>query len=209
MGSARFGAVGARVASKAATRLLLRSRVVGKSDQELLSVIREAVGEAQKAIEVAARHLSCSGRDLATTLVCAIATERFAAVGQVGDCSCVLMGGNGEVLTLLPPQKGQYANETHALGGHEEVLKSKVYRGNVHGLALFSDGLERIALDRDRPYWPFLGPTWQFVSGATSGADTALEDLLQSERVRRATDDDCTLVLAVLAPTEEVDHDHA
>jgi hypothetical protein len=72
----------------------------------------------------------------------------------------------------------------------------------VGDLALFSDGLERLALDfaLRQPHGPFFTPLFPYLHRRPEGHQVELEEqiaaFLGSERVNAQTDDDKTLILA-------------
>lgn len=196
MGSVLFGAVGARVATKAVLEVLSAGAGTTTKPRQLRDLMRTAVGEAQARIEATAAELSCQSRDLATTLACAVVKDSILAWGQVGDCGLVTYSPSGwRVRTRV--EKSGYANETTALGLGSELLFVGVDDLEpVEALALFSDGLERIALIKQQPYCRFLDPLKTFVADGGEALDQKLEQLLESDRFRRATDDDATLIVA-------------
>jgi len=192
MGSAHFSNVGSRLATKAAHTALVAGLGRSVTDAGLLDLLRHAVGRAQHAIQSGAEALGVLTQDLASTLVVAVATKDFIAVASIGDCTCVVREADGRATTVAAPAKGEYANASYFLGfPDEEMLVSKVHRAGIQDIAIFSDGLEGIALVRGEPFLPFLEPLW-----SADLADNDLKALLDSERVRRVTDDDCTLVIA-------------
>jgi hypothetical protein len=156
-------------------------------------------------------------RDFSSTLLTAVVAADCAAFFQVGDGAIVV--------DAEPPRQGydcvfwpahdEYENVTFFAAqpdAAEHLLWTLVDRP-VAELALFSDGLQRLALDyaAQQPHVPFFrsmlsplhdqdaGPNADQVAGE-DGLSLSLAAFLDSPRVNDRTDDDKTLMLAVRAP---------
>lgn len=111
----------------------------------------------------------------------------------------------GELLALSLPAQGEYLNETVFLVSRDWAsrLQLSVWRGRATGLAVFSDGLQMLALQMPAgiPHAPFFDPLFRFLAATADQreATAELERFLGSAGVRQRTDDDLTLVLAVPA----------
>jgi hypothetical protein len=142
------------------------------------------------------------------------------------DCAAFFQVGDGAIVVdAEPPRQGydcvfwpahdEYENVTFFAAqpdAAEHLLWTLVDRP-VAELALFSDGLQRLALDyaAQQPYAPFFrsmlsplhdqdaGPNADQVAGE-DGLSLSLAAFLDSPRVNDRTDDDKTLMLAVRAP---------
>lgn len=157
--------------------------------------------DARHRIKQAAEARSCSTREFATTLCVAILGPRQAYFFQIGDGAIILRAG-GVYGVVFWPQSGEYANSTNFLTAEEfrrhlEFLASPAHFSDV---ALFTDGLERLALqfDTKTPHPPFFSPLFD-VLRATDDCERLGDDLrrfLQSHSVRARSDDDTTLILA-------------
>lgn len=166
-----------------------------------------------------------TARDYSSTLLAAVVAADCASFFQVGD--------GAMVIDAAPPLEGyehvfwpdhdEYENVTHFAVAPDaaEHLQCAVVERPVAELAMFSDGLQRLALDfaAHQPHAPFfrsvLAPLRAAISGGsgdhggdgagggtTAGGlpDTLSEPLaafLDSPRVNARTDDDKTLMLAV------------
>ena len=138
---------------------------------------------------------------LATTLLLAVATPEATVVMQVGDGAIVMGDADGGARALTFPLHGEYANTTVFLTSPDalETAQFGLYPAATH-LALFSDGLQRIALDMatGTPFAPFFAPLFRFVANEpeAAAAQEQLTSFLSSPRVQERSDDDITLVLA-------------
>ncbi len=213
-GSAMLGDIGAGVAARTAVETLRRS--VG--DEGLANChdearwnhsLLEALRAAREAVEIEAAARSMAARELATTLLLLVAAPELAAAAQIGDGAVVLGDGQGKPLAHTAPKLGEYINETTFLvsPGALDEAQVAIWRGTPAHVAVFSDGLQMVALKLPgcTPHAPFFDPLFRFVQHATDEdkARGKLIDFLVSRRIRERTDDDLTMLLGAL-----VDNDH-
>ena len=204
-GSASLGEVGAEVAVNTAVETVATADltlIVDEGDWELL--LTKALEQALAAVLDKAEDLNAPGRDLACTLILVVATGELVVAVQVGDGAVVIGDDQDKITSLTVPDRGTHANETtflvspHAL----ETAQIKVWPGAIAHLAIFSDGLQRLALNMPsgEPHQPFFSPLFRFVAQVTDEtvAQEELMEFLQSPRVTQRTDDDLTLLLAAL-----------
>jgi len=102
------------------------------------------------------------------------------------------------------PQQGEYANMTNFLTDADAA--DKVFRelkpGVVDEVAIFTDGLQRLALDyrTQSAHAPFFAPMFAWLRPRGGGYSRELSDsltvYLNSEKINSRTDDDKTLILA-------------
>jgi hypothetical protein len=120
----------------------------------------------------------------------------------VGDGAAVIQDVDNTFQCLTWPDHGEYVNEASFITDSNYlnvaqycVLSQKM----VTKVALFTDGIERIALDfrAKTAYQPFFDPLFKFVASA-EGNQADLEAFLESDRICERTDDDKTLLMAVL-----------
>ena len=172
-----------------------------KLRETLIAPLNHALGTLERQAE--AEEVSL--RDFATTLLVAIATPDYVAAAQIGDGAIVLRDANGDLHALTTPQNGEHANETTFLvtEGALENAQVHFWRGQVTHLALFTDGLQRLALKLPEatPHAPFFTPLLQFVANLddVTEARAQLQNFLRSPRISERTDDDLTLVLAAFS----------
>lgn len=153
-----------------------------------------------------AAALDATARDLACTLLLAVVGPDTAVFAQIGDGAIVVDAPEpAEYAPTGWPQSGEYANMTFFATEPEALsrLDVTVIRDRiVHEVALFSDGLQGLALRfEDRTaHAPFFRPMFAQLRGQTiddaPGLEPALRRFLDSPRVNARTDDDKTLVLA-------------
>ena len=209
-GSARLAEVGATVAVRAAVEFCstavakrINHSVRENDDEKCKALLSEAVSTARAAVEAEAAARGAASRDLASTLIVALARPGLVAAAQIGDGAVIVVEAGGGTFAVTKPSSGEYLNETTFLisPGADEQLQLGVWRGAVTSLAAFSDGLQMLALQMPSgaPHAPFFAPLFRFLANQpdeTKACDT-LSDFLRSPRLRERSDDDLTLVLAV------------
>jgi hypothetical protein len=201
-GSAEFSDQGARRAVEEALRALaggLEEAPLAPADWP--DVLRQAFALARKAVLGLAN--GDSTRAYACTLTCAVASAQALAVGQIGDGAVVALDAEDALFTVTRLQRGEYANETHFLTQEDALdqLIVDLVERPLRGLAVMSDGLIRLALKLPslEPHLPFFQPLFRFARASEPQAAEQLAAFLESERVNARTDDDKSLVLAVLS----------
>ncbi len=210
-GSAACAEVGAACAAEYALNALhaeltrLPTDLHSEATEPVLRhLLTEALRAAQGALETEAGTRDIPLRDLATTLILVLATSQGAVALQVGDGAAIVGAGDGTLHSLTIPPAAEYANETIFLTSEEamETAQFAAYAGPVAQVAVFSDGLQRLALrlPEGTPYPPFFNPLFRFVTEATDGAlaYSQLVAFLSSPRIVARADDDLTLLLASL-----------
>ena len=210
-GSAALGEVGASVAAQTAVETVCAHNVKLRSlsdDEGWQSLVANALKTAQMAVEAEAFSRQVNVRDLATTLILVVATPELVAAVQVGDGAAVLGDSQEHIVALTVPQSGEYINETTFLVSPDavETAQVTVWHGTTAYIALFSDGLQALALKMPEgtPHAPFFSPLFRFVEGTTdkTKAQEQLVTFLRSPRVTERTDDDLTLLLATFSSKE-------
>lgn len=206
-GSANFSEIGARVACERAceaSKALLDERpaeLLARAD--LIAVFRAA----QQAIVDAAVFHQKPLRDLATTLILAIAGESQTVFAQIGDGASVYVV-DGTYHIGCWPQTGEYANVTTFVS-HCDLEQSLVFHscGRIDRLAVFTDGLQLLALDvaKREAYAPFFHSMFEHLHrvDCAESLQEPLSRFLESKPVNDRTDDDKTLVLITRGETNE------
>ncbi|QJD91666.1 protein phosphatase 2C domain-containing protein [Duganella dendranthematis] len=201
-GSASHGEIGAELAMQAAAE-----KVAEKTAKGEFGIADELAVECVLAIRMrlesyAAEH-SLVMRDLACTFLGVVSLPQASLAMQIGDGGIVLNAGKGLELAIVP-MSGEYANMTSFVTDENAVkaLQTREYIGQLTEVAVFSDGLQRIALQlaTNTPHVPFFSPFFDALRRATpedeDALHQALNNFLNSERVNSRTDDDKTLVVA-------------
>jgi Protein phosphatase 2C len=219
-GSAAFGEVGAQLAVNVAVETL--SDRIGAVELEhwlaatatlpateippVLTDLKVALEAAREAVVVEADTRQTSLREFATTLILVVVTPQWVAAAQIGD-GAAIAGNRDEdgdrIGALTSPSSGEYINETTFLVSPQalETAQLNLWHESIEYLALFTDGLQLLALDMSdsTPHPPFFSPLFRFISQdelELSDAQIQLESFLNSDRVTQRTDDDLTLLLA-------------
>lgn len=211
-GSARFGGEGSDFASRVAVQLAV-SALRERSPEDPLELVRQVFrGTLESLVAMVEERWDetpdLRPADFHTTLLIALLTDEFLAVGNIGDGWAVARDREGRVRAVAAPARSEYSNETFFLtssGCVEEAVYEMLPASDLDAVALLTDGSAWFAVDLDA----------RTPSGAlfdklfTFAADTARPDgereehltrFLSSDLVVRKTDDDTTLVLAVRVP---------
>ena len=203
-GSASQGGEGAEIAIQSAAAFVeekLKTLEFSLNDE----VATECVLEIRKAIYAKADDQGLKARDFACTFLGVMSFKLGTLVFQIGDGAVVLDVGEGLHVPVVP-MSGEYANMTHFVTDDDavSVMVSKSYFGIAQKVAVFSDGLQRLALNmaENTPHEPFFAGFFKVLAGAAVDQDeqltNALAQFLRSPAVNERTDDDKTLALAIL-----------
>lgn len=185
LGSARCGGLGAAIAVEAALAACLQER-------------SPAAGliAARVALEAAAARVAMPLGDYACTLLVCLAADGEVTSAHVGDGAAVTeLDGCFEVLSA--PGDSEYVDVVVPLTAAGWQTEARVAHGRAGAFALFTDGCQRAALWRGRAHPGWWGPIFAHAREAQDGA--RLERLLASSRLSDHSDDDKTLLVAVLA----------
>jgi serine/threonine protein phosphatase PrpC len=205
-GSAAISDVGAKIAVSKVVETILQLEVLptANDEKEWKSILTEALTVAKTCVETEANTRQVAVRDLASTLLVAVATPELAVTAQVGDGAIVISDKQNNIFALTTPQSGEYINQTTFLVSPNALnqVQMNIWYGNVANLAMFSDGLQMLALKMPlgTPHVPFFNPLFGFISQMIdeSAAKKELEGFLKSPRVAQRSDDDLTILLASL-----------
>ncbi len=172
-----------------------------------------AVEAARAALLAAAGRHGIAPRALATTAILLLSDGERTRLAHVGDGAVVARGADGGWTALAWPAGGPYAGMTAFLTDEPAPeVRVREVDGPVSGLALFTDGLERLVLDLagGTPHAPFFDMVAAPLdrraadpavpAGRDRTLSAALARYLGSEPVTDRTDDDTTLLLAVRRP---------
>lgn len=204
-GSAEFSAVGSRIVVNGFMRYALRYLKSGQAPEQIsqetvlgwLDDIREQIYRAAEARNV-------RPRDMAATLVGAIVSTDRAIIAHIGDGACVLRRENSADWEVPSwPAHGEYASTTYFVtDAPQPNLDLVTIEGSFSDVAVFSDGLERIALDFSNKiaYAPFFDSKFTHLADLPEGRSRTLSvelrRYLDSGPILERTDDDKSLILA-------------
>jgi hypothetical protein len=208
LGSAARSDLGAQTAVEAALAAV-RTRLAedGTSSQDLAVIVDEAVAAARAALEDLAAREECPLRDLACTILVLVATAQEIVTAHIGDGAMVVLTGDGLEIASAPGES-EYCNEVVPLTspGWREALRTGARSLDVRGVALFSDGCQRVALRKSEagyePHDGFLDPVFSYIAeldDLTAGT-AEIHNLLASPKLAAVSEDDKTLVIGILGP---------
>jgi hypothetical protein len=159
-----------------------------ESNRDLRDITREFsagwVERFHREVDARAEEERLRRRDYACTLLAAIIGPDCAAFLQVGDGAIVVPSPEGpdDYMWLFWPQKGEYENLTLFLsdataGDH---MNHAFCERRIDEVALFSDGLQRLALhfSTQTVHDGFFRPMFAPVRAAPEGASVALSSAL-------------------------------
>jgi hypothetical protein len=172
----------------------------------------------RQSIDQIAEAQGLTSRDFACTLLGAVVGIKVATFFQVGD-GAIVIGDGHDFHPVFWPETGEYANMTYFVTDTDalEHLHIEVSRSLPDEVAMFSDGLQRLALvyEAQTAYQPFFEsmfkPLRQVDLAACDSLSDQLARFLVSAKVNERTDDDKTLVLATRwsSSEEQAKHDQA
>lgn len=202
-GSAVRGGDGAELAIEAATAFVgqhyaAQSEFAFNDDWAV-----ECIQAIRSKIYAAADQQGVKARDYACTFLGVIASPFATLLMQIGDGGIVVDVGNG-LDVPIPPMVGEYANMTNFVTDENaiDVLAVTTFPNRAEKVAVFSDGIQRLALNMasNVAHAPFFAPFFSVLAAATAAQEeylqTELLRFLQSPAVNERTDDDKTLALA-------------
>lgn len=202
-GSAKEGAAGAELACEVAMASIASSVVKAERFEPSEDGPVEWVKDVRRAIYERAEDASLAARDFACTLLGAVVGLNRSVFFQIGDGSMVTFTPSA-LGVVFWPDNGEYANMTRFVSDEDALdhLQVCVTGASVEELAMFSDGVQRLALsfEQKTAHGPFFEPMLAVLRRtAPEGCeelDSQLARFLGSEKVNERTDDDKTLILA-------------
>jgi len=197
-GSASHADIGATVACDEFVRL-----VEQRDFDSLLTRngVIQLFADVRGSIIAAAETQGVRPREMACTALLALVGPESAAFAQLGD-GAIVAGSESDYRTVFWPEPAEYANVTDFLTDElfAETVRFEVSNGRHSDVAVFTDGLQRLALDYAAvgPHQEFFRPLFHRLRSEPD-PETLFEPFrafLDSPRVNERTDDDKTLVLA-------------
>jgi hypothetical protein len=209
-GSAVRSGDGARLAC---ALILDEARMLWALGGDLAYLTREVVCDwlvrFQSEIGIRAEPEGLAPRDFACTLLVAMVGDDRAAFFQIGDGAMVVSDGDDDYAWIFWPDNGEYENLTFFATDPQAAdrLRFDTCDRCIDEIALFSDGLQRLALHYQTrtAHSPFFRSLFSAVRAADSESPESLSGklaaYLSSPPVNERTDDDKTLILATRRPT--------
>jgi hypothetical protein len=210
-GSAELSDVGSKLAVTAFLDAALEAiRTTGIADSEAVSKSMKGWADAARSrLHREAEYQQLPVRQFACTLLAAVVSPSFSVFTQIGD-GVIVVNIYDSYSHVFWPDNGEYANMTHFLteDNYEPFLRTDLIRGSVSELAMLTDGLQMLALNKasNAVHVPFFKPMFETLRRTLDGQtlENPLRAFLDSSRVNERTDDDKTLLLA----TREAATDH-
>ena len=208
-GSAPRSDEGSQVAVRAAVASIVeginRRPTAAFSGHLATSLVRRAIKKAKNAVVRHGRKHRVPTRDLACTLIVAVASERLATAAQVGDGAVIAFNiDRGSARTLCAAHSGEYANETTFITSRTRPHRiASVGHASGYGydaLALITDGLQNLALKMPEreAFLGFWNPMLRDLAQTSEpeAVPGRLHAFISSERVQSRTSDDVTIAIA-------------
>lgn len=206
-GTAKFGGQGAslicRIIAQSANRHFSSGSNLPRDDE-----ILEWVEKARQAIQLASAKRDLTPRDFAATMIFAASDGLSTVVAKIGDGGAVLRDPSDSTwVSTIWPDHGEFASTTYFLTDEcQPRLRICRVLWPISGLAVFTDGLERLVLDfaRKEPHQAFFDAIVRpledsiCVRRRDRQLSRHLVSFLESEKVNQRTDDDKTLVVAII-----------
>ena len=205
-GSAALSRIGSHIVVRGFCRSALKFARSGGRPKDLdrevafnwLDDIRDRIERA------ASQEGTPSRRPFAATLLGCIVQTDGIAVLHVGDGACALrLRSEQEWHVPSWPAQGEFASTTNFVTDDPKPSANIVYvGGDVAEVALFTDGLERLALKfaEKKAFTPFFTSMFHAISTQAPGRhkqlSRELRSFLHSNVVTKRTDDDKTLIMA-------------
>ena len=204
-GSAQCGGIGAQSFCSFALGRLTETLAHSTIQDITGATIEELLSSFQEDLRGRARLENRVLRDYACTCLGAIVSQNSAVFFQVGDgCIVIRNAAEEDYEWVFWPERGEYENLTFFITADDalEYLRFSAASGTVNEIAIFTDGLQRLALDLQLqiPHAGFFRAMFSPLQSAEEGLSqelaSSLAGFLASDRVNNRTDDDKTLILA-------------
>ncbi|MBF0328628.1 MAG: protein phosphatase 2C domain-containing protein [Nitrospirae bacterium] len=206
LGSVPFSDIGSRLAVEAAVssakNLLLD---IPDDGLDISEIPLKMLHAARECLENRAIEDGLKLTDMATTLLAVLFFRDTIYAAQIGDGAVVAKVG-GELVLISGPLNSEYANEVTPITS--STWQSDLYiaeaLSGAECVAVFTDGCQRAALlktmDGYTPFEKFFNPVFSFASETADliAGEQELSEFLLSEKISEYSEDDKTLVLAVL-----------
>lgn len=161
--------------------------------------------DVRTALFAEAELLNLRPREVACTALLAVLGPTSAAFAQLGD-GAIVTGQDQDYRVVFWPESAEYVNTTDFLTDDpfDDLLQFAIVTDPIVEVAVFTDGLQRLALDftartaHPAFFRPIFNQLWTGVDPESLVGP--FRNFLDSDRVNERTDDDKTLVVAVRHP---------
>lgn len=202
-GSARYAAHASSFTVRTMTQGLCMAAATGEriTEADVLSLTENIYD----GLLLDAEHQRSPLNEYSCTLLGCCITTHGAVFFQIGDGAIVINEGSGSFNTIWWPDNGEYHNYTSFLVDDPGFgkLNIRIIQNNVSEVAIFSDGLQMIALAHESKttHQPFFNDLFRFLRSADDAGkvnilNKKLDEYLNSKQINDRTDDDKTLFLA-------------
>lgn len=200
-GSAELSQEGSRIACTDLVQLVCAELQAGLRVEQIdRTLVTKWYATIHANLGAAAEERQVPRRQLACTLLMAIAGESTAVFAQVGDGAIVVRDGE-RYDVIFWPQSGEYLNLTNFVTDETFSTALQISTlGRVEEIAVMTDGLQMLALNfaMRTPHHQFFEPMFEPLRRTLTPDDLVvpLRGFLGSPQVVDKTDDDLTLILA-------------
>jgi len=207
LGSASRSDTGAQCAVESAVNEVMS--LLGQGETDTCLLLHAGIKKArQTLVQLAAREI-CPLRDFACTILLILASRDMLGTAHIGD-GAIVVRASGENKIVSAPENSEYVNVVVPLTSNswEEALRMRESFGPVECIAVFTDGLQNAALkktgDLYEPFNAFFNPLFSYSLNVEDPecARKEIQNLLSSQKIQGSSDDDITLVIAVLHKEE-------
>lgn len=212
LGSAKYSDTGARIAVESAVdKIKSVFDLNGPYEIPLCDmmknrdIVKEAFYYARESLDEYSKEEGIPLNMLACTLLVAFTYKGSVTTGHIGD-GAIVAGIKEEITIISLPAKSEYVNEVTPITSDKfnDNLRINENITGVEIFALFTDGCQRAFLqkkdDRYIPFEPFFRPFFSYAKRLSDNDKAAEEitDFLASEKMTENSDDDKTLIIAVI-----------
>lgn len=198
LGAAPHAAIGAETAAGAAVRagtaLMHAARDFPAQD-----LARHMLSCARARLCTVAEAMGSEPPDLACTLITLVGNTDAIAAAHIGDGAVIVEHDHGFSVLSGPPER-EYVNEVEPLTAADWTRHVRIkIRPGIRSVAILTDGCQHAAIAPDGSVGPGFVPA---VVGAVRDGDAGEDEmraLLTGAKISEHSDDDKTLVVAILA----------
>jgi len=205
LGSAKNSDIGAEIAVRSTIRRakeILEKKILEFDDKKIFDDIISFV---RAELEFKANELQCSLNELACTIIIVIIHNDNISVAHIGDGS-VVARKNKNLILISGPGESEYINEVTPLTIIEWKTSLRFYKDSeIDSIAVFTDGCQEAIIQKNEkdliPYDGFFNPLFSYAHKIFNNikmGEKDIKDFLESQRMNEISEDDKTLVVAIL-----------